>query len=267
MNNENYILNTGSETEYRLNILEKIYGEYTNKLFQEINFKKGMKVAVIGCGSGSGVDKIYEKIGEVGRILCLDISPKQIALTKSILDNKGIYNVDYLVYDIEKYNFKNNYDVVYCRFVLIHLKNPNLALKNMLNLIKENGVIACEEHNYKDIFCYPNYNSIEKFKSLLRDISKLLCLDYAYGEKLFYEMVALGLDISYIKKFTPLCTSNQNKNLIPLSLIEAREHYIKHNIVNSDELDKMTKEMQIIANKKEILQSPGSVFQCIGKKQ
>ena len=168
MNNKNYILNTGSETKHRLSILEKIYGEYTSKLFQEINFQKGMKVAVIGCGSGSGIEQIYEKIGSDGRILCLDISAEQVSLTRSVLDSKEINNVDYIVADIEKYIVNCDYDVVYCRFVLIHLQNPILALKNMLNLIKENGFIACEEHNYEDIFNYPTSNSIDKYRALLK---------------------------------------------------------------------------------------------------
>ncbi|MBY0580644.1 MAG: class I SAM-dependent methyltransferase [Rickettsiales bacterium] len=267
MNNKNYILNTGSETKHRLSILEKIYGEYTSKLFQEINFQKGMKVAVIGCGSGSGIDQIYEKIGRDGRILCLDISPEQISLTKNVLDSKEINNVDYIVADIEKYIGNCDYDVVYCRFVLIHLQNPILALKSMLSLIKENGFIACEEHNYEDIFNYPTSNSIDKYRALLKKISNILQLDYAFGKKLYYEMNLLNIDISYIKKFIPLCTSYDEKTLLLLSLIEEKNHFISQDLLEEGEIKEMIEEMQIIADKKEIIQSPGSVFQCIGKKK
>ena len=267
MNNKNYILNTGSETEHRLSILEKIYGEYTSKLFQEINFQKGMKVAVIGCGSGSGIEQIYEKIGRDGRILCVDISPEQISLTKKTLDFKGINNVDYVVADIEEYIGNCDYDVVYCRFVLIHLRNPIIALKNMLSFIKEEGTIACEEHNYEDIFNYPTSNAIDRYKTLLKKISNILKLDYAFGEKLYYEMNLLGIDISYVKKCIPLCNCYDQKTLLLLSLIEEKNHFISQNLLKEGEIEAMIQEMQIIANKKEILQSPGSVFQCIGKKQ
>lgn len=266
MNNKNYILNTGSETKHRLSILEKIYGEYTSKLFQEINFQKGMKVAVIGCGSGSGIEQIYEKIGRDGCILCVDISPEQISLTKKILDSKGINNVDYVVADIEEYIGNCDYDVVYCRFVLIHLRNPIIALKNMLSFIKEKGTIACEEHNYDDIFNYPISNAIDRYKILLEEISNVLKLDYAFGKRLYHEMNLLGINISYIKKYVPLCSCYEAKTLLLLSLIEEKNHFISQNIIKKEEIEEMIQEMKIIANKKEILQSPGSVFQCIGKK-
>jgi hypothetical protein len=68
----------------------------------------------------------------------------------------------------------------------------------MLNLIKENGFIACEEHNYEDIFNYPASNSIDKYRTLLKKISNILQLDYAFGKKLYYEMNLLNIDISYI---------------------------------------------------------------------
>ena len=265
--NKNYILNTGLETRHRLNILEKIYGEYTNKLFQEINFQKGMKVAVIGCGSGSGIEQIYKKIGEDGRILCVDISPEQISLTKNILESKGVNNVDYVVADIEGYTGNCGYDVVYCRFVLIHLRNPIIALKNMLSFIKEEGTIACEEHNYEDIFNYPTSSAIDKYKTLLKKISNILKLDYAFGKKLYYEMNLLGIDISYVKKCVPLCNFYDQKTLLLLSLIEEKHHFISQNLIKDSEIEEMIQEMETIANKKEIIQSPGSVFQCIGKKK
>ncbi len=267
MNNRNYILNTGSETEHRLSILEKIYGEYTTKLFQEINFQKGMKVAVIGCGSGSGIEQIYKKIGKDGRILCVDISPEQTSLTKNILESKGINNVDYVVADIEEYIGNSDYDVVYCRFVLIHLHNPIIALKNMLSFIKEKSTIACEEHSYEDIFNYPTSNAIDKYKTLLKKISNILKLDYAFGKKLYYEMNLLDIDISYVKKCVPLYNSYDQKTLLLLSLIEEKNHFISQNLLREGEIEGMIQEMKTIAKKKEIIQSPGSVFQCIGKKK
>jgi ubiquinone/menaquinone biosynthesis C-methylase UbiE len=39
----------------------------------------------------------------------------------------------------------NSFDVVTCQTVLIHLKNPNLALKEMMRVVKKGGIVICSE--------------------------------------------------------------------------------------------------------------------------
>ena len=55
--------------------------------------------------------------------------------------------------------------------------------------------------------------------------------------------------------------------MLLLSLIEEEKSFISQNLLKEGEIKEMIEEMQIIADKKEIIQSPGSVFQCIGKKK
>ncbi|AJQ51783.1 hypothetical protein UQ52_03025 [Rickettsia conorii subsp. raoultii] len=61
-----YILAIGSQTKYRLSILNKIYGKYTRILLNKLKLSLGMKVAIVGCGSGESIDLIYKKIGKDG---------------------------------------------------------------------------------------------------------------------------------------------------------------------------------------------------------
>lgn len=265
--NQTYILETGAKTEYRLSLLQQVYGKYTSKLFQKINFQKGMKVAIVGSGSGSGIEEIYEKIGKEGHILCIDSSFEQISLTKSTLYSKRIKNVDYIVKDIESLVGNGNYDVVYCRFVLIHVQNPMIALKNMLSLIKENGIIACEEYNYEDIFCYPHSDSIEKYKVLLGEVCNIYNIDYAYGKKIYYNMNSLNIEVLHIKQFNPLCTSYEEKLLMALSLMEEKKHFIMHNLIKQEEVEDMIKELEKILHNKLIIMGQGSVIQSIGVKR
>ena len=41
----------------------------------------------------------------------------------------------------------NSFDVVTCQTVLIHLKNPELALREMLRVVKKGGIVICSEPN------------------------------------------------------------------------------------------------------------------------
>ncbi|WP_342271542.1 class I SAM-dependent methyltransferase [Candidatus Tisiphia endosymbiont of Parasteatoda lunata] len=111
----------------------KIYGKYTNILLDRLALRPNMKVAIIGCGSGESIDVIYQKIGQDGKLLCLDISQKQIELTKSKLSSKNIDIAEYQVADIQDYQGNEQYDLVYCRFVLIHL--ILIIFQNRINMV------------------------------------------------------------------------------------------------------------------------------------
>ncbi len=261
-----YILATGSEAEYRLSILNKIYGKYTNILLDRLQFKSNMKVAIIGCGSGESIDVIYHKIGSGGKLLCIDISQEQINLTKNKLNSKNINIVEYQVADIQDYRGDEQYDLVYCRFVLIHLINPLKALNNMLSLLKPDGVIACEEHDYQTIFNYPSAYSIDRYKELLGAIEQKLGIDYSYGRKLFNRLCNLNLRDVKFDFHQPVFNDEEKKLLLKLSILEEREYLIESKLIGNSEIEKMLKEMDQIIQDKTSIQSTGGVFQAWGKK-
>lgn len=261
-----YILATGKETEYRLSILNKIYGKYTNILLNKIGLSSGMKVAIIGCGSGEGIEAIYQKIGSNGKLLCIDVSQNQINLTKTKLNDKNIDRAKYQIADIQEYQGDGQYDLVYCRFVLMHLINPQNALNNMLSLLKNNGMIVCEEHVSNTIFNYPYASSIEKYKELLHKIETKLNVDYSYGIKLFNTLCNLNLRDIQFDFYQPVFNYGEEKSLLKLSLLEEQEHYIQHNLIDNLEIEKMLTEMDEIIQDKRAIQSPGGVVQSWGRK-
>lgn len=266
LNNSSYILATGDQTEYRLSILNKIYGKYTKMLLDKLKLFPSMKVAVVGCGSGESIDLIYKKIGEDGKLLCLDIDQEQISLTKRKLNGQNIKNVEYQVADIQNYQGNEQYDLVYCRFVLIHLTTPQQALENMLSLLKLGGIIACEEHDYKTMFNYPYSSSTDKYKELLRAISQKLKVDYSYGIKLFHTLCSLNLKKVHFDFHLPVFSEAEKKSLLKLSLLETKEHFIKHQLIDNFEIEKMLEEIEQAVNDRTSIQSMGGVFQSWGEK-
>lgn len=144
MNKESdtYILSTGKADKERLKILNEIYGKYSRASFDRIGLKKGQKVAIFGCGSGECIDYIHQKIGDEGKLLCIDISPEQVALTKEVLTKKGILNVEYKVADIQDIRGDESYDLAYCRFVLTHIRQPRKGIESMLSFVKQRGFMG-----------------------------------------------------------------------------------------------------------------------------
>jgi ubiquinone/menaquinone biosynthesis C-methylase UbiE len=56
--------------------------------------------------------------------------------------------IDFVKGDAQKLPFKDNsFDVVTCQTVLIHVKNPTLALKEMKRVVRKGGIVICSEPN------------------------------------------------------------------------------------------------------------------------
>lgn len=86
-------------------------------------------------------------VGKKGHVYALDISSEQINVTKDRILKAGLTNVTFIMGDITSVkNFSAPpADIVYCRLVLMHLKNPSLALNQMQKMLKPGGVLALQE--------------------------------------------------------------------------------------------------------------------------
>ena len=103
--------------------------ELQSVLDQLLSNRQQLKVLEAGCGSAS-----YLKIGEAPYFVGIDISEKQLANNHDLQEK--------ILGDLQTYNLPDSdYDVIVCWNVLEHLPQPELALKNFLKAIKEEGLI------------------------------------------------------------------------------------------------------------------------------
>ena len=102
--------------------------------------RQNLKIIEAGCGSATEI-KLPEKAYFVG----IDISQKQLE-RNNLLQEK-------ILGDIQTYDLPaSDFDVIVCFYVLEHVPNPELALKNFLNSIKEEGIIILALPNVLSIW-------------------------------------------------------------------------------------------------------------------
>lgn len=88
-----------------------------------------VKVIEAGCGSLSHIN-LKDNYYLVG----IDISEKQLDRNSKLKDK--------ILGDIQNYNFSNDsFDMIACFWVLEHVEQPELALKNFAKAIKKGGII------------------------------------------------------------------------------------------------------------------------------
>ncbi|NQY42679.1 MAG: methyltransferase domain-containing protein [Legionellales bacterium] len=140
-----YALSTGKQDLKRMRYLNEAVNPYSLNFIKNY-IKKGDKVLDIGCGPGIMSQEIAKIVGEGGGVLGVDISNRQIQLAKKLASQERLTNIKFQqgsATDLTK--IEEKYDVVYVRFVLIHMRNPYEVAEQVKKVLKPGGYLLVEE--------------------------------------------------------------------------------------------------------------------------
>jgi ubiquinone/menaquinone biosynthesis C-methylase UbiE len=127
-----YTLATGESGAYRLQILNAIHQPYTESLLERAGLSQGMHVADIGCGTGNVSFLMASKVGLFGSVCGVDMSEAQLDIARSQATSLKKSNVRFICGNAYNTGLsKESFDLVYCRFLLMHLNRPGDALQEM----------------------------------------------------------------------------------------------------------------------------------------
>jgi SAM-dependent methyltransferase len=140
-----YALATGEAAAYRLRILHGLYGPGSRRVLLEAGVRRGMRVADVGCGVGLVTALLAELVGPEGHVVGLDASAAQLAQARERMPAGGT-SVRFVEARATDTGLPPaSFDLVYCRFLLLHLPEPERALCEMGALLKPNGILVCED--------------------------------------------------------------------------------------------------------------------------
>ena len=140
-----YVLAAGEAAAYRLRILHELYGPGTRRLLIDAGLRCGMRVADLGCGVGMVTAWLAKLVGSDGFVVGIDESSAQLSEARERLNGDGD-NVSFVQASATDVSLPaESFDLVYCRFLLIHLADPERALREMWRLLKPNGILVCED--------------------------------------------------------------------------------------------------------------------------
>ena len=122
-----YVLATGEAAAHRLRLLHCLYGEGTRRLLLDAGLRRGMRVADLGCGVGMVTAALAELVGPEGHVVGIDASAAQLAQARALL-HPGGGNISFVEASATDTGLPPaSFDLVYCRFLLLHLPAPERA--------------------------------------------------------------------------------------------------------------------------------------------
>lgn len=199
----NYVLGTTSEEIERLKIQSSLFEPLAKDSLSKAGIRNGMACADVGCGSGEVTRLIGKMVGKTGRALGIDINHDYIKYCDTITKEK---NISFVCNDITKSKdlFDETFDIVYSRFMFVHLHDKMSALRHMIRLAKKGGIIIVQEldHAPDSWLAYPKRKSVEMLRKLYVKLVKKAGGDPLAGRKIYKMFVQHHLDTT-VESYSP----------------------------------------------------------------
>jgi SAM-dependent methyltransferase len=238
-----YALATGEPAAYRLRLLHGLYGRGTRRLLLDAGLRRGMRVADLGCGVGTVTALLAELVGPEGHVVGIDASGPQLDQARQRV-NHGGSNASFVEATATDTGLpQESFDLVYCRFLLIHLPKPERALREMRALLKPGGVLVCEDGDLTTAGSEPP-SALGAFADLWGRLGPSRGVDYTLGRRLFHLVQAAGFPEPEVTFNQPVAARGENKRLLELSVAEAGPAFIGAGLITAEDLDRTLLEMR-----------------------
>ena len=247
-----YVLATGEAATERLRVLHDLYGPGARRVLLQAGLERGMRVADLGCGVGMTTGLLADLVGPTGHVVGVDASAAQIAEARTRMP-PARSNVSFVEASATCTGLPHGtFDLVYCRFLLIHLTEPERALEEMHGLLRPDGILVCEDGDLTSAGSQPP-SALDAFAALWGRLGPARGLDYTLGRRLFQMIQAANFAEPEITFNQPVVARGEGKRLIEWSVAEASSAFLTAGLVTSDELDRLIDEMQRVAEDDTVL--------------
>jgi len=248
-----YVLATGDRAVRRLQLLHNIYAPAGKRALLKAGLRPGMRVADFGCGIGATTRLLAEMVGEEGRITGIDLHEAQLVQAGNLCTQAGHRNVSLCRANASDTSLPDNmFDVVYCRFLLIHLPDPAACLQEMRRVLKPGGLIFVEDGDLSTAGSIPP-SPLDETGRLFTQLGPRKGVDYLLGRNLYHMVKSAGFDEVEIEIHQPAIPRGENRALLKWSVEEAGRGFIDAGLLTPDQLDRLLHGMQSAMDNPEIL--------------
>jgi SAM-dependent methyltransferase len=252
-NHGEYVLAQGQAAVRRLLVLHKIYAPAGRRLLLEAGLKPGMHVADFGCGVGATTRVLSEFVGPSGSVCGIDISADQLEEAAETCANAGLTNVSFHNADACGTGLPGcSFDLVYCRFLLLHLTTPDACLAEMRRILKPGGILVIEDGDVASAGSVPA-TALTTGVSLLMRLAASRGLDYSLANNLFHLVKRAGFVEPQIEIHQPAGSRGHHGDLLTATLEEARPALVSARLITAQDLDKLIAGMRIAADDPTVL--------------
>jgi ubiquinone/menaquinone biosynthesis C-methylase UbiE len=145
--NQSYILGTDKTELERLGFQHRVWSSDAARLWERGRVQRGMHILDLGAGPGFATFDLAEIVGPSGQVTAIDISQDYVDYGNAQATLRGYDHVRFYPRSIHHLQLEpEQFDVVYCRWVLSWVNDVDLIITEIAKLLKPGGVFLVQEY-------------------------------------------------------------------------------------------------------------------------
>jgi 2-polyprenyl-3-methyl-5-hydroxy-6-metoxy-1,4-benzoquinol methylase len=146
-----YVLRGGDRGAERLLLLAAVKWPTTKALLGRAGLCRGMHCLDVGCGIGAVTLRMAEAVRPNGRVVGVDVDERCVALARLEALRLGL-DVAFRLGAATDLQETSAYDLVFGRFELTHVREPEESLRRMVAAARPGGVVVAEDIQFTGHF-------------------------------------------------------------------------------------------------------------------
>jgi ubiquinone/menaquinone biosynthesis C-methylase UbiE len=261
-----YAIRGGKEGKERLNLLARVMLPTTLQLLNAVGINKGMRCLDVGCGGGHVTLLMARLVGPEGQVVGTDMDGEVIALAREDGRTAKLDNVEFRRADARMFQTTGEYDLVYARFLLSHLSEPERCLEEMVRACKVKGAIVLEDIDFSGSFCYPTCAAYDRYTQLYQDVVNQRGGDANIGPKLPGMLREADAENVLMSVIQPTHLEGEGKLMASITMQRIADAVISERLATESEVRQLINELNDAAKDSETVMSLPKVFQVWGRR-
>lgn len=243
-NARSYMLGEDKLAALRLKLLDETYGPSSRDLLSRL-IAPGMKVADFGCGPGLLTHWFARQVGPEGLVTGIDANAQFLedarARTASLDPGAQVTFIESDVMDTSLP--AGSFDLVFCRFLLVHLKQPLECLREMARLLRPGGWIVAEECEISGGFTEPASSAYQEMMRRMLQTGNTIGVDYDLGPKLPRLFSQLGFEGLQIHVQQPTFMQGEQKRFWEYTYLEGAQKVLKAGFTSDENVQRLSRKV------------------------
>ena len=244
-----------------MSVIARAMWPTTERLLLAAGLTSGMRCLDLGCGAGDVSLAMARLVGRSGSVNGVDQDDVKVQFAREDADRDRLNNVQFHASNVEQLEDDAEYDLVYARFLLTHLRDPAAVLRHMVRAAKPGGVIVVEDIDHAGVFSHPRSSALEQFVGLYNRVVRSRGADPEIGPKLPGLFREVGLAELHLSHVQPVYLDGEAKHIHRITLDNVAPALTAAGLATNAELEVLTQALDAFLTRSDTLVSTPRIFQ------
>jgi SAM-dependent methyltransferase len=174
--------------------IAQILAPVTRGFLEQAGLCAGMKVLEVGSGAGDVALLAAELVGPSGAVIGVENNPAILETARARAQAAGLTQVSFVESDLTALVLDDMFDAVVGRYILHHLRDPVLVLRQLVRHLRPGGIVAFQEADLTRLgTSVPPVPLFEQVGDWIKEPLRRERLDLQFGLRLYRVFLDAGL--------------------------------------------------------------------------